>query len=355
MRKAFTDKLLKWHRHKNDRKMPWKGEKDPYKVWLSEIILQQTRVEQGRAYYERFVQTFPTIRQLARAKDQAVFKLWEGLGYYSRCRNLLETARRITEERGGVFPDNYKEILQLKGIGPYTAAAIASFAFGLPYAVVDGNVQRVLARYHGISQPVDSKEGKEKIEALASELLNRKSPGEYNQAIMDFGATVCKPQQPLCTACVQRTQCVAFQQGRVNDFPVKTKSIRIRDRWFNYYIFISEKKVAVRPREAKDIWQGLHEFMLVEQLTPFADPPTASLPSGWLNGRGVIHWRTGETYKQSLSHQRIHVRFYIGMIEKKDRLQVKAEWLSKQQLSKRPFPVVIQQFMQDELLSAALL
>ena len=352
MRKPFTDKLLKWHRHKNDRKMPWKGEKDPYKIWLSEIILQQTRVEQGRAYYERFVQTFPTIGHLARAKDQAVFKLWEGLGYYSRCRNLLETARRITHERGEVFPGNYKEILELKGVGPYTAAAIASFAFDLPYAVVDGNVQRVLARYHGISQPIDSKEGKEKIEALAAELLYSKRPGEYNQAIMDFGATVCKPQQPLCTDCIQRKECVAFQQGRVNDLPVKEKSIRIRDRWFNYYVFIAGKSVAVRPREGKDIWQGLYEFMLEEQIKPFTDPPAAAVPSGWVKGRGAIHWIKGETYRQQLSHQRVHVRFHIGRVVSQDRLRIKAEWLSRQQLSRRPFPVVIQKFMQQELLRA---
>ena len=186
----FTQQLMLWDNQENNRKMPWKGEKDPYKIWLSEVILQQTRVEQGLDYYNKFIETFPTIGLLANAKDESVFKLWEGLGYYSRCRNLLFTARYIAFELGGQFPNNYDAILNLKGVGPYTAAAISSFAYEQPYAVVDGNVFRVIARYFGIEKPTDTNEGKELFAALANKLLDKTQPGKYNQAIMDFGATI---------------------------------------------------------------------------------------------------------------------------------------------------------------------
>jgi A/G-specific adenine glycosylase len=197
MKPDFTKKLMKWNQSSNNRAMPWKGEKDPYKIWLSEIILQQTRVEQGLGYYERFVKKFPTIKHLAKAPEQEVFKLWEGLGYYTRCKNLIATATFISKEKKGKFPDDYESILSLKGVGPYTAAAIASFAYNLPHAVIDGNVFRVLSRYFGISTPVDTAAGKKMYALLAKELLDKDEPGLYNQAIMDFGAVVCKPLQPL--------------------------------------------------------------------------------------------------------------------------------------------------------------
>ena len=192
---------MEWHTKYNNRKMPWKGVKDPYKIWLSEVILQQTRVDQGMAYYERFVQNYPSIKDLAAAKDEAVFKLWEGLGYYNRCKNLLYTARLITNTYGGKFPSAYEEIIALKGVGPYTAAAIASFAFNKPFAVVDGNVFRVLSRLFAIDSAIDSSIGKQKFTALAQEVLDKENAGLYNQAIMDFGATVCKPINPHCNTC----------------------------------------------------------------------------------------------------------------------------------------------------------
>ncbi|HLA58283.1 MAG TPA: hypothetical protein VK622_05965, partial [Puia sp.] len=207
MKELFTDRLLEWNKHQNIRSMPWKGIKDPYKIWLSEIILQQTRVEQGWSYYEKFVKAFPTIDDLARAPEEKVFKLWEGLGYYSRCKNLIHTARYISSELNGIFPDNYEDILLLKGIGPYTAAAISSFAFNEPRAVVDGNVQRVLSRYFGIAIPIDSLQGKKLFQELAQTLLDKSFAGIYNQEIMDFGAVVCKPQNPLCTQCVHQQNC----------------------------------------------------------------------------------------------------------------------------------------------------
>lgn len=203
--------------------MPWKGEKDPYKIWLSEIILQQTRVEQGLSYYNNFIKTFPDIQQLAKAKDEKIFKLWEGLGYYTRCRNLIASARFVAKEKKGKFPDSYEEIKALKGVGPYTAAAISSFAFNLPHAVVDGNVFRVLARVFGIDKPTDTTEGKKYFTQLAEELLDKKRPGLYNQAIMDFGAMICKPASPLCATCCFKKHCIAFQRDRINELPVKEK------------------------------------------------------------------------------------------------------------------------------------
>ena len=195
-KKYFSKRLLHWNKIQNKRAMPWKGEKDPYKIWLSEIILQQTRVEQGWNYYNRFVSTFPNIKKLAAAPEEKVFKLWEGLGYYTRCKNLIATAKFIAKEKQGEFPNAYNEILDLKGVGPYTAAAIASFAFNLPHAVVDGNVFRVLARFFGIETATDSTTGKKLFSGLAEELLDKKLPGIYNQAIMDFGAMICKPKNP---------------------------------------------------------------------------------------------------------------------------------------------------------------
>jgi len=221
--KYFTEILLKWNDTLNTRQMPWKGEKDPYKVWLSEIILQQTRVEQGLSYFNKFIQAYPSIESLACAKDEKVFKMWEGLGYYSRCKNLLHTARYISKNLHGCFPAKYEEIKQLKGIGAYTAAAIASFCFNLPYAVVDGNVQRVLARIFGIEKPLDSTEGKKILRCWRKNYCLKKNAALYNQAIMDFGATVCKPALPLCTHCPMNIICEAYKQHKVSLLPIKQK------------------------------------------------------------------------------------------------------------------------------------
>lgn len=244
--------------------MPWKGEKDPYKIWLSEIILQQTRVEQGWNYYKNLVQAFPTIKDLAKAPQTRVFKLWEGLGYYIRCRNLIATAKMIFKEKNGIFPCKYEDILALKGVGPYTAAAISSFAFNLPYAVVDGNVFRVLSRYFGMKIPVDSTEGKKKFRLLAEELLDRENPGTYNQALMDFGAVVCKPKLPLCTSCPLKKKCKAYLKGWVTRLPVKERSVSNKFRCFFYLVVSHSGKLYVRKRTEKDIWANLYEFILIE-------------------------------------------------------------------------------------------
>ena len=294
--------------------MPWKGEKNPYRVWLSEVILQQTRVEQGWSYYERFLEAFPTIHDLAIASEQKVFKLWEGLGYYSRCRNLIATAKKIDAEYNGQFPATYEEILALKGIGPYTAAAIASFAFGLPHAVVDGNVTRVLARYFGISTPIDTVPGKKLYAELADALLDKEQPDIYNQAIMDFGATICLPRNPLCMDCVQQADCQAFQKGWTTQLPVKEKSIKKRQRWFYYFIVETpDDKVYIRRRDAKDIWEGLFEFVLWETVEPAyfsgnALPLSDSLRQ--LFGQQALTVRyISRVYRQELSHQTIQGQF----------------------------------------------
>ena len=211
MKHSVTTLLMNWHTYVNDRKMPWVGIKDPYKIWLSEVILQQTRVEQGMAYYEKFIENFPTITSLAAAKDETVFKLWEGLGYYNRCKNLLFTARNVVNKLNGIFPTHYDDIVALKGIGPYTAAAIASFAFNQPYAVVDGNVFRVLSRLFAIDTPIDSTNGKQQFTTLAQQLLDKENAAIYNQAIMDFGATVCKPVNPLCHDCPLLSVCEGYK------------------------------------------------------------------------------------------------------------------------------------------------
>ncbi len=210
-----------WHKEENTRSLPWKNETDPYKIWLSEIILQQTRAEQGLNYYLNFIKNYPTICDLANAIDDDVFRHWQGLGYYNRCKNMLATARFICEQKNGVFPNDYEEILALKGVGAYTAAAIASFAFGLPHAVVDGNVYRVLARYFGIENAIDSTLGKAKFAQIADELLDKKNPAAYNQAIMDLGATVCTPKNPRCEICPLSKNCVALKSDLIYFFPVK--------------------------------------------------------------------------------------------------------------------------------------
>ena len=244
--------------------MPWKGEKDPYKIWLSEIILQQTRVAQGLQYYEKFIHIFPDIDRLAKASEEKVYKLWEGLGYYTRCSNLIETARFISNEKKGKFPDSYEEILKLKGIGSYTASAIASFAYNLPHAVVDANVYRVLARVFGIQKAVDSTEGKMFFTALAAELLDKNQPAVYNQALMDFGAVVCKPIAPLCSQCVFKNSCTAFATDKINELPVKEKKLNIKTRWFYYLVTEYNQKLFIRQRNTKDIWKNLFEFYLLE-------------------------------------------------------------------------------------------
>jgi A/G-specific adenine glycosylase len=267
----FVEGLLKWNKKDNLRQMPWKSEKDPYKIWLSEIILQQTRVEQGLKYYQNFINRFPDIHSLASAEDSEIFKYWEGLGYYSRCANLIESARYISKDLKGEFPRDHDSILRLKGVGRYTAAAIGSFAFNLPYAVLDGNVFRVLSRIFDIDIPIDSTEGKKIFFDLSQNILPVKKAGIYNQAIMDFGAVICKPY-PDCAACFFSSHCKAYLLGKQDLLPVKGKKVKTRKRWMNYFIVSHNDEILIRQRNEKDIWNRLFEFVLIETDQP-ADMP----------------------------------------------------------------------------------
>jgi A/G-specific adenine glycosylase len=343
----FTKNLMSWNALENRRQMPWKGESDPYRIWLSETILQQTRVEQGLAYYYRFIAAFPTIRALAAAPDTKVFKLWEGLGYYSRCKNLIETARVVTDKYDGVFPSDYATILSLKGVGPYTAAAIASFAFNDCRAVVDGNVQRVIARYYGISTPVDTSSGKALYAELAQAMIDPVSPGVYNQAIMDFGATICKPKNPLCESCVQKADCEAFKHSMVSQLPVKEKSIAKKSRWFYYYILRFNHQVYIRKRGPGDIWENLHEFVLFEMNGPDESPANEHL-AGLFNGSDYRITRTSALLAQQLTHQRIHGRFVEVQLNSPANLDREYQLVGEQQLASLAFPRLINTYLSSE-------
>ncbi|HWB24088.1 MAG TPA: A/G-specific adenine glycosylase [Chitinophagaceae bacterium] len=341
-KKFFPRVLMHWHYTQNKRQMPWKGEKDPYKVWLSEVILQQTRVEQGWAYFEKFVVKYPGIQSLAAAKDEEVFKLWEGLGYYSRCKNLLATAREIVYDYDGAFPRNYENILALKGIGTYTAAAISSFCFGLPYPVIDGNVLRVLARVFNIDIPIDSNGAAKIFGALAAELIDKKDPGAYNQAIMDFGATVCKPALPLCAACPMQQNCGAYKAGKVNLLPVKEKTLVRKTRWLSYFIFEHNNSTLIHKRIAKDIWQNLFEFYLVE--TPDNPKWDKEQVHEWLeNSLGIANNPRIQIFPaeaQQLTHQQVKGYFIKVALEKIPEPLAAAEfqWLTAEQVKQLAFP-----------------
>lgn len=339
---------MKWHKQENQRSMPWKGEKDPYKIWLSEVILQQTRVSQGWAYYTRFITKYPTIGQLAAARDQDVFKLWEGLGYYNRCKNLLFTARDIVKNRSGIFPDQYEEILLLKGVGPYTAAAIASFAYNLPYAVVDGNVFRVLSRFFGIDRAIDGTGGKQLFTSLAEKVLDRKHPGLYNQAIMDFGATVCKPFAPACSSCPLRKNCLAFNNGLVNQLPVKEKILLRKHRWFTYFLFTHQGKWMVHKRTASDIWQNLFEFYLLESEEVIQWNREKSL--AWLQEqwglKGEIR-SISPVLVQQLTHQQIKAQIIEVSLTNIPSFLEKYPWYSPRYILQLPFPKLINSYLES--------
>lgn len=350
---AFSRLLLKWNKEQNTRQMPWKGEKDAYKIWLSEIILQQTRVEQGRNYYNTFVNTFPDVHRLAKAPETKVFKLWEGLGYYTRCRNLMASAKYISKELKGKFPDRYEDIKALKGVGPYTAAAISSFAFNLPHAVVDGNVFRVLARVFGINKATDSTEGKKYFIALAGELLDKKQPGSYNQAIMDFGATVCKPAAPLCNSCIFKKHCYALLNNKVGELPVKQKKLRIKKRWFYYLILEYKNTIAIRRRTTKDIWQGLYEFPLIETEKE-RDVKTVlkiAEKNGLIGKKDEVA-AVSHLYKQQLSHQLIAGQFIRIRVKKK--MAGDFDWPKEGKMSKYAFPQLINQHLNERMIKVLL-
>jgi A/G-specific adenine glycosylase len=344
----FTRQLLQWNASENQRDMPWKGIRDPYRIWLSEVMLQQTRVEQGMGYYQRFTSAYPTVQDLANAPDADVFKRWEGLGYYNRCRNLLATARKVAFELNSEFPNTYEGLLALPGIGPYTAAAIASFAWNLPHAVVDGNVFRVLARYFGYAIPVDATEGKRWFQEQAQQLLPSDQPATYNQAIMDFGAVVCTPRQPDCVHCALSKTCIAFQENRVMELPVKAKAKPRQTRWMHYIIAEYQGQFLVRQRTEKDIWQGLYEWIPLHQgaLLPTSTEALTNLIQDQYPGL-VFRWiGTSSLHKQTLSHRDVKSQFVHIHLRKKPGAWADAfQWIEAEALSSLAFPRIIHQHL----------
>ena len=306
--KSVADQLIAWYR-RHGRSLPWRETRDPYRIWLSEVILQQTRVAQGRDYYLRFTERYPEVAALAAADEESVLKLWQGLGYYSRARNLHAAARQVMEEFGGAFPRTYEAVRSLRGVGDYTAAAICSFAYDLPCAVVDGNVYRVLARLYDIDDPIDSSHGQKLFAALAREVLGDAPSAEYNQAIMDFGATCCTPAQPACDRCPLAEACAARAAGTVAARPVKKGKTKVRDRRFHYLHLVCGDRLLLRRRGPGDIWQGLYEFPMIES---DAEAPELYASEEFLRWVGNDWKLVGKVDlpKHQLSHQRLFATVY---------------------------------------------
>ena len=342
----FYNLLINWYLE-NKRDLPWRNTTNPYLIWLSEIMLQQTRVAQGTPYFLSFTTAFPTVFDLANADEEQVLKLWQGLGYYSRARNLHKTAQYIAYELNGVFPSTYKELLQLKGVGEYTAAAIASFSYNEAVPVVDGNVFRVLSRYFDVETDIAQASAKKEFAALAFELMPKDTPAIFNQAIMEFGALQCVPKNPDCGNCVFNDSCAALQKKKVNQLPVKSKKLKVRNRYFNYLMLSdNEEKTLIQKRTSKGIWHNLYEFPLIEtvkeedfefvsnaiQQESFFSNPIISMRA--CNEKSIVH---------KLSHQHLFIKFW--------KLNVKGKvenGITKEELRQYPFPIVIHNFIESE-------
>jgi A/G-specific adenine glycosylase len=308
-KKIFAQKLINWYaRHKRD--LPWRHTTDPYLIWLSEVILQQTRVKQGMPYYTAFAGKYPTVSDLALADERDVLRLWQGLGYYARARNMHATAKIVHLQYGGIFPDTYAGLLTLKGIGPYTAAAIASFAFRERVAVLDGNVFRVLARLYGINTDIASNEAKKIFSGLANELISEEQPDIYNQAIMEFGAMLCTPAKPQCMFCPFQNECVANLTGRQEELPVKSKKAKGKERFFHYLIFTSGREIAMKERTGKDIWSGLYDFYLLEQDRFMDTDELLQQVNLWPLAPDMTVEKVSDVHIHVLTHQRVQAKFW---------------------------------------------
>lgn len=308
---SYRKALTVWYNH-TKRELPWRESSDPYKIWVSEVVLQQTRVQQGLDYYRAFLQIFPDVKSLALAPEEEVLKVWQGLGYYSRARNMHHAARTILSEHEGIFPNDYHAIRKLKGIGDYTAAAIASISFGLPYAVVDGNVFRVLSRLFGISTPIDSSTGKKEFYNLAQLMLDTNHPGEFNQSLMELGSIQCLPTQPLCLTCPLSHKCHAYINRSVASFPVKSKQVKQKDRYLNYLYLHHSKKLFLEKREGKDIWQNMYQFPLIETTVP-SSPEEVISSDAWREFFKDLTFTIETVFPERihlLTHQRLHIRFF---------------------------------------------
>jgi A/G-specific adenine glycosylase len=347
-KKLFSRKIISWY-EENKRALPWRESRDPYKIWLSEIILQQTRIAQGLPYYLKFVDNFPDVKSLAQAPQDKVLRLWQGLGYYTRARNLHACARRIETELNGKFPTSFQQLKQLPGIGDYTAAAIASIAFGEPVAVVDGNVFRVLARIFGIDKDIASNEGKAFFFAKANSLIPIDQPDVFNQAVMEFGALHCTPQSPRCDTCPFTNSCVARLHEMQSMLPVKSAKQKVRKRYFHYIIVNYRGKLLMRKRNPGDIWNGLYDFMLVETRR------TAKAEMLWKEERSLKNLqitKVSKIYKHVLSHQQLITRFIevkLASAEAIKPLMKKKElkFYSKSQIEHLPKPILINRFLKE--------
>jgi A/G-specific adenine glycosylase len=315
----FSQRLLFWYTH-NRRMLPWRESKDPYKIWLSEIILQQTRMEQGLVYYAKFIDAFPDVHALAAASEEQVLRLWQGLGYYTRARNLHAVAREIAFNRQAVFPETYKEWLKLKGVGPYTAAAVTSIAFGQPVAALDGNAYRVLSRLFAVEESIDSPAGKKTLTGIANTLIDSHDPGGFNQAMMDFGSQVCKPGKPVCRSCMFNRECLAFLKDKVAHYPVKSQKKKTKQRYFNYFFIVMPSQTGrpgffVQKRHGQDIWKHLYEWPLTETMSP-ATLDAALLGAAWYDAcQPVEHHLSVNGIPvrliHQLTHQTIHASFWV--------------------------------------------
>ncbi|MGC4021013.1 MAG: A/G-specific adenine glycosylase [Cyclobacteriaceae bacterium] len=342
----FSNTIIEWY-NENQRDLPWRKTRDPYRIWLSEIILQQTRVVQGLPYYESFAKTFPTVFDLAKASEKTVLRLWQGLGYYSRARNLHRCAKEIVKNHNGQFPKSFEELKKLPGIGPYTAAAIASISFKEPVAVVDGNVFRVLARVFGVEKDIASDEGKKFFFSLANELIDKNQPDIFNQAVMEFGALHCVPKNPNCNACVFSKSCIANQKGLQKLLPIKSKKIKIRTRYFNYFIIQSGDKIYMRQRNGKDIWKGLHDFHLVETLRNRKSESLIQEDKILSDARSICE---SKVFQHILSHQKLKVKFIEveKSFSKKEEGHLKTLGLKKftrREIEKLPKPILIDKYL----------
>ncbi|MDO4728799.1 MAG: A/G-specific adenine glycosylase [Bacteroidota bacterium] len=339
---SFSSKLIHWY-EQNKRELPWRNTKNPYKIWLSEVILQQTRVGQGLPYYEKFITKYPTINDLASADEQEVLLLWQGLGYYSRGRNLLVTAQQIAQEHQGVFPKNATDLQQLKGIGTYTAAAIASFAFNQQIAVVDGNVYRVLSRFYGIFTKINTNTGKNEFQKLANDILPKNKSDIHNQAIMEFGALQCTPKKPHCQVCILSDLCYAHKHNLVNQLPQKNKKSKVQNRNFQYIILLdTNQNTLIYKRTADDIWKNLYEFPLIE--TEDLDIFFQKIESEYkhlsiksitkLNSKPIIH---------KLTHQKLEINFWLVK-----HTTTIPKHINIRQLGYYPFPIVIKKMIEKQ-------
>jgi A/G-specific adenine glycosylase len=344
----FSNTLINWYRN-NKRDLPWRNTTNAYLIWLSEIILQQTRVEQGMPYFIKFSEQYTTVKSFSEASEDDILRLWQGLGYYSRGRNMLKTAKIVQQEYNGKFPTKYQDLIKLTGIGEYTAAAISSFSANEANAVVDGNVYRLLARYFGIDTPINSGKGKKQFQEIADDLLNPKNAAEHNQAIIEFGALQCKPKNPNCENCPFVHSCFAYQNKKINELPVKLKKLKIKERYFYFFLIIKKDRILLKRRGNEDIWAGLHDLPSIEFAEKTSIEQLNEHPNfnSWFSEGAIIH-SVSDQIKHILTHQRIFARFVH--LENFNDVDIAAKgwfWVHKDEISNYGQPKLIFEFLKN--------